>query len=251
MTAQPVIDACDEFWAFATSGFHRQIPNERTGKTLDLGTNIRTAEREINTLMKLHYYVISPYARKTLVFAHEIGLADRIEVVHCHANPMQRDEELFALNPLGKIPVLTTDDGKAIFESSIICEYLDELHSGEKLIPSDISERVEALQLQAVADGMSEAGILAVWESTRRPKALRYPAYLDGQLAKVNSAYDFIEQNVSLAGPLNVGHIALATTLSWLEFRSVASFRDTHPKMAAWHDAFCLRDSMKATPLSV
>ena len=200
--------------------------------------------------MKLLYQTHSPFARKALVFAHEIGLATQIEVVHHETSPTQRNEEVFALNPLGKVPVLITDQGDAIFESSIICEYLDQFHSGTKLVPPGTTERIAALQMQALADGLSEAGILARWESTRRPEELRYPPFLNGQLEKVTSGYDFIEQNMNLEGELTVGHIALATSLSWLEFRELPSFREDHPKMTAWYDAFSERESMIATTLS-
>ncbi len=200
--------------------------------------------------MKLLYQTHSPFARKVLVFAHELGLASQLDVIHHETSPIQRNEEIFALNPLGKVPVLITDQGNAIFESSVICDYLDTLHSEEKMIPESLSDRIEALQMQAIADGMSEAGILVRWESTRRPEELRYSPFLNGQLEKVISAYDFIENNIDLQGEMTIGHIALATSLSWLEFRKVAPFHQGRPKISRWYDAFSDRESMVATTLS-
>ncbi len=199
--------------------------------------------------MKLLYQTHSPFARKVLVFAHETGIVNQIEVVHHETSPTNRNEEVFALNPLGKVPVLITDQGDSIIESSVICDYLDNLHSGTKLIPSILSDRMQALQMQAIADGISEAGILVRWESTRRPEELRYSPFLNGQLEKVISGYGFIEENINLDGQLNIGHIAIATSISWLEFRGVAPFRNDYPKLTSWYDAFTERASMCATTL--
>src|SRR5512142_2429657 len=115
--------------------------------------------------MKLLYQSHSPYARKVLVFAHEAGLADRIEVIHHETSPVEQNHEVFSLNPLGKVPVLICDDGTALFESSVICEYLDGLHEGTKLFPSTPAPRFRALLHQAVALGLADAGIAVRWES--------------------------------------------------------------------------------------
>lgn len=199
--------------------------------------------------MKLLYQTHSPFARKVLVFAYEVGIADRIEVIHHETSPTNRNEEVFAKNPLGKVPVLITDDGQAIIESSVICEYLDGLHSGEKLIPRDQRARLTALRLESIADGMSEAGILARWEAVRRPENLRYAPFHDGQVEKIISSYKFLEHETNLKAPINVGHIALATTLSWLEFRGLPAFRADYPKLGGWYDKFAKRPSMLATTL--
>ena len=109
--------------------------------------------------MKLLYQTHSPYARKVLVAAHEMGLAGRVEVSHHETSPTQRNDTVFAANPLGKAPVLITDDGLALFDSSVICEYLDGLHGGPALIPAEGSERWNVLRLQALAQGLCDAGI--------------------------------------------------------------------------------------------
>src|SRR6185436_2958071 len=124
--------------------------------------------------MKLLYQTHSPYARKALVFAHEVGLAPQIEVVHHETSPTRRNEDVFAENPLGKVPVLLRPGLPPIFDSDVICAYLDTLHPGTKLIPSQGEARWHALRLQAVAQGLADAGIAIRWETVRRPEPLRY-----------------------------------------------------------------------------
>lgn len=195
--------------------------------------------------MKLLYQTHSPFARKALVFALEAGLADRIEVIHHETSPTLRNEEVFALNPLGKVPVLITDEGEAIFDSSVICEYLDGLHGGPPLIPTD---RIAALRWQAVADGISEAGILVRWETTRRPEHLRYPPLGGGHLAKVAEACAYLETHFHPANTPGLAEIATATALSWITFREIHDLA-AYPLLAAWLEAFEQRPSMRATTL--
>lgn len=200
--------------------------------------------------MKLLYQSHSPYARKALVFAHEVGLAERIEVIHQETSPVERNEDVFALNPLGKVPVLVCDDRTVLFDSSVICEYLDGLHEGPRLVPSQPSRRFRALRHQAVAMGLADAGIAARWESTRRPEALRWPPLLEGHLLKVIAACDYLEAQITDDDDVDVGTIALATALSWIEFRGVHDFHPGRPRLSAWYKRFCARRSMLATPLS-
>src|SRR4051794_19087231 len=111
--------------------------------------------------MRLLYQTHSPYARKVLVLAYEVGLRDRLTVVHHETSPTRRNEAVFALNPLGKVPVLICDDGNALFDSNVICEYLDGLHAGARVIPSEPQLRFAALKMQALAQGIADAGNLA------------------------------------------------------------------------------------------
>jgi glutathione S-transferase len=198
--------------------------------------------------MKLLYQSHSPYARKVLVCAHELGLAGRLEVVHHETSPTNRNDAVFAQNPLGKVPVLLTPDAGALFDSVVICDYLDRLAGEGRLIPRDGPARYAALRLQALAQGLCDAGIALRWETVRRPEALRYPPLAEGQATKLNEAYDHLEAQADLAGPVTVGQIALATALDWLAFRGMPDFRERAPRLAAWHDDFCGRPSMRATP---
>lgn len=199
--------------------------------------------------MKLFYQTHSPYARKALVFAHEAGLAGEIEVIHHETSPTRRNPEVFALNPLGKVPVLIARDGEAIFDSDVICEYLDGLHGGARLIPEGPT-RWRALTLQAVAQGLADAGIAVRWETERRPEALRHPPLRDGQIEKLVAGYDWLERRLDPDEPLHVGHVAAATALSWLEFRELPPFRPGRPRLSSWFDRFSERPSMRATPLA-
>lgn len=200
--------------------------------------------------MQLLYQTHSPYARKALVFAHEAGLADRIEVVHHETSPTLRNEAVFARNPLGKVPVLMRPGQAALFDSDVICAYLDTLHDGRPLVPLQGEARWQALRVQAVAQGMADAGIAVRWETVRRPEAMRYPPLRDGYIAKLVASYDWLERELDIAADVHVGHIAVATALGWLEFRHLPDFRDRRPRLAAWFDAFDERPSMRATPLS-
>ena len=195
--------------------------------------------------MKLLYQTHSPFARKALVFAYEAGLSGHIEVVHHETSPTLRNDAVFALNPLGKVPVLITDAGEAIFDSGVICQYLDTLHGGPPLIPAD---RIAALRWQAVADGISEAGILVRWETTRRPEHLRYPPLGAGHLAKVAEGCAYLEARFKPAETPGLPEIAVATALSWIAFRETHVL-GAYPRLAAWTDAFERRPSMRATTL--
>ena len=200
--------------------------------------------------MKLLYQTHSPHARKALVFAHEAGLADRIEVVHQETSPTRRNEHVFAENPLGKVPVLLRPGLPPVFDSDVICAYLDTLHDGRRLIPPEGEARWQALRVQAVVQGLADAGIAVRWETVRRPEALRYPPLRDGYIDKLIASYDWLERALDIASPVHVGHIALAAALSWLEFRELPGFRDKRPRLVAWFDDFATRPSMRATPLS-
>lgn len=200
--------------------------------------------------MQLLYQTHSPYARKALVFAHEAGLAERIDVLHHETSPTLRNETVYAANPLGKVPVLLRPGQPALFDSDVICAYLDTLHGGPKLIPETGEERWQALRVQAIAQGLGDAGIKVRWETVRRPEALRYPALRDGYIEKLRESYDWLEQQLDTQAPVHVGHIAVATALSWLEFRELPDFHAGRPRLSAWYRAFCERPSMRATPLS-
>ncbi len=200
--------------------------------------------------MKLLYQTHSPYARKALVFAHEAGIADRLVVVHEETSPTRRNESVFAENPLGKVPVLLRPGLPALFDSDVICAWLDTQHEGRRLIPAEGEARWQALRLQAVAQGLADAGIALRWETVRRPPELRYPPLRDGYAAKLQTSYNWLELELDVDAPVHVGHVALATTLDWLEFRALPAFRAGRPRLTRWFDAFATRPSMLATPLS-
>jgi glutathione S-transferase len=164
--------------------------------------------------MRLLYQTHSPYARKVLVAAYEMGLQDELTVIHHETSPTRRNEAVFALNPLGKVPVLVCDDGTVLFDSNVICEYLDR---DGRVIPADPQLRFRALTLQALAQGIADAGIAARWETERRPAHLRWPQMHAGQIEKIAAGCDFLEREIAarpaVAAP-DVGSRASADTVS-------------------------------------
>jgi glutathione S-transferase len=200
--------------------------------------------------MKLFYQTHSPYARKVLVMAHETGIAGQLEVIHQETSPTLRNDAVFAANPLGKVPVLLLENGMSLFDSSVICEYLDRLHSGRPMLAAGGTARLLSLRLQALAQGVADAGILLRWETTRRPLEFRWPAQAQGQVDKLLAAYDFVEHQVDLDEPVDIGQIALATALSWTAFRELPSFVPGRPRLTRWYEQFVQRPSMQATDYS-
>jgi glutathione S-transferase len=199
--------------------------------------------------MRLLYSTTSPYVRKVLVALHETGLIDRVEMVPAPGSPVAPNPTTTALNPLGKIPCLERADGPALFDSRVICRYLDSLHGGRKLYPEGPA-LFSTLTLEALADGALDAGVLMLYESRIRPEDRRFPAWVDGQRLKLTRALDALESNwtAHLAGPLDAGAIAVACLLGWLDFRFGAlEWRTDRPRLAAWHETTAQRPSLTAT----
>lgn len=198
--------------------------------------------------MKLFYAAASPFVRKCLVCAHELGLRERLELVPAAAHPVNRDRALVAHNPLGKIPTLLIDDGSVLYDSRVICEYLNGLGNGH-LIPDDGPPRWSALVEQALADGIMDAAVLTRYENAVRPESLRWPDWTAGQLDKVSCGLAQIEQRgAPAAGRVDIGAIAIGCALGYLDFR-YASFgwREKYPRTAQWFETFDNRESMLAT----
>lgn len=199
--------------------------------------------------MKLFYSPASPYARKVLIVAHETGLASRVEVVPASVIPTKPEPTISKANPLAKIPTLVTDDGTPLYDSRVICEYLDSLHGGRKMCPASGMARWTTKRLEALGDGMTDAGILARYEVSVRPAEKQWADWIAGQSAKVQQALDVLEGEVGgFAGEPDIGQIAVACSIGWLEFRKPAGEnRAGRPKLFAWYDRFAQRPSMVAT----
>lgn len=196
--------------------------------------------------MKLFFSPTSPYVRKCLVAADELGIADRIELLPSNAHPIQRDQEVIAANPLGKVPTLITDDGEALYDSRVICEYLNALAGGH-LIPAQGPERWRTLTLQALGDGMLDALLLSRYEEVARPEAQRWPAWLDGQLDKFNTSLRALESRLDLLrGRTDLGTLALGCAVWYADLRfPKLGWRANHPGFAAWAAEFAGRPSMQ------
>ena len=194
--------------------------------------------------MKLWYSPASPFVRKVMVFAHETGLADSIELaagdVWATGSAITKD------NPLGKVPALVTPDG--VFAGSYLCcEYLDSLHGGARLIPSDARERWPALQLHAFADGIIEAAVASIVEQLRRPKEFVYQGMVDRQSAKIDRTLDKIASMALIQAP-GIATITLGCALGYLDYRMPQlGWREGRAALSRWYESFAARKSMQAT----
>ncbi|MGO8916162.1 MAG: glutathione S-transferase N-terminal domain-containing protein [Stellaceae bacterium] len=200
--------------------------------------------------MKLRYSPTSPYVRKVMVVALETGLAERIERIPTTVAPTKPNDEVARENPLVKVPALTTDDGLVLYDSPVICEYLDTLHGGPKLFPASGKPRWLALRQQALGDGILDAAILGRYE-IGRPKEYQWPDWIDAQLRKVRGALGALEIEVEageLGGPLSIGQITVACALGYLDFRYASEeWRTKHRRLAAWFDEFSKRKAIELT----
>jgi glutathione S-transferase len=201
-------------------------------------------------MLKLYYAPTSPYVRKVMMLAHEAGIVDRIEQVSATGGtPLEPNPLTVSANPLGKIPCLVRDDGPALFDSRVICQYIDSLHGGRHFY-GEGAARWTSLTLEALADGIMDAAILGVYEWRQRPEEVRYQPWVDAQLGKVKRALDALEGEwlAHLKGPVGIGSIATACALGYLDLRYPdMGWRDSHPGLAAWHAEFAERESFKAT----
>ncbi|GMQ75338.1 MAG: glutathione S-transferase family protein [Gammaproteobacteria bacterium] len=197
--------------------------------------------------MKLYYSPASPYVRKVRVFAMETGLMDDIELAEVTITPVGPDADLCADNPIGKIPTLVRDGGGALYDSRVICEYLDGLHGGARMFPENEDARWTALRRQALADGILDAAVNTRYETFLRPQELRWPDWVDGQMTKVRRSLDEVEGD-SLGDGVDIGTISVACALGYLDFRYPdEGWRDSRPTLAAWFEKFAARPSMSET----
>ena len=199
--------------------------------------------------MKLYHSPASPFVRKALVAAHELGLAERIEIVGVAMTPVSGVDALNAENPLGKIPALVLEDGTTLYDSPVICEYLDTRHDGPRLFPSAGPERWTALRRQALADGLLDAAILCRYETFLRPAERQWADWIDGQRGKFRRALDALEGEAeSFGDTVDIGTVATACAADYLDFRSLDDgWRDGRPRLATWLEGFAERPSMRAT----
>jgi glutathione S-transferase len=182
---------------------------------------------------------LSPFGRKVRMAISRLGLWDRIEAVK--ADPMDAADPLRRDNPLGKIPTLVTDDGKPVFDSAVILEYLDHVAGGGRLIPAAWPERIETLTLQAMCDGVMDACILIVYEARHRPAALHHEPWLDYQRGKVVRGLASFAKQPPDAARFDVGTITGACMLGYLDFRKQVDWRPEFPVLVGWLDQFRAR----------
>lgn len=200
-------------------------------------------------MMKLSYNPTSPFVRKVTSLALERGIDKLIERVP--ADPWNEADPLPQTNPLAMVPALTLEDGSVLVDSALICEYLDSLEGGPHLYPDRGPARWRALQLHSLANGILTAAVATVIETLRRPKELQYEAWIERQKDKIRRTIEVLEAKAAageLEEPVTIGTLTTANALGYLDFRMKDTpWREGHPKLAAWYEAFSQRPSLSAT----
>ena len=197
--------------------------------------------------MKLHWSPRSPFVRKVMIVAHERGVADRITCVRTVAETTTPHAALMKDNPLSKIPTLVLDDGMVLYDSAVICEYLDSLDDAPKLFPCQPQARITALCRQALGDGFLD---LLVLTRNERQRAVPSDIHLASAAARKAAVLEHLEREAEAltSTPFGIGHIAIGCALSYLDFRYAdEDWRKDHPRTAQWHATFDARPSVRAT----
>ena len=196
--------------------------------------------------MKLLWSSRSPFVRKVVVVAHELGIADRIALERVNVTSKETNADVMSRNPLNKIPTLLLDDGSIMIDSPVIAEYLDETFGKGELFGRDTARRWQIRRLHALGDGIMGFNISRLGEKARGEQASE--AFATAFIAKTNATLDTLEAETDSLAPLTIGSIAVAVALAHLDFRFAKDgWRDRRPKLAAWHVGFAERPSMRAT----
>lgn len=185
--------------------------------------------------MILYSSPASPFGRKVKIAAKLLGLWDRLTIVV--ADTLDPNDPIRAQNPLGKIPTLVLEDGTALYDSSVIVQYLQELAGGEALIPKSGVARMMVLRAEALADGIEDASLLQVMEGRFRDQDKIEPKWMTHQAGKVERGLTYLEANLPSEAP-NLAAIATACALGYLDLRFAGAWRAAHPKLAGWLSRF-------------
>jgi glutathione S-transferase len=189
-------------------------------------------------MMKLLYSPLSPYVRKVMMAARMKGVIDQITTEKADTSILN-NTHISSENPLAKIPVLVLDNGTQIYDSHVICEYLDSLAPAPKLFPASGAERFNTLTLGALGDGMMDASLLLVYEKRFRPEDKWVTSWMDRQQVKIDEALDHLEANPPLWGAMpDYGHITIAAALGYLDLRHEGKWRRNHHELVKWLDQF-------------
>lgn len=199
--------------------------------------------------MKLHWSPRSPFVRKVMISAHELGLENWFERVRTVVAMQAPNLDLLPDNPLSKIPTLVLDDGQCLYDSLTICEYFDDLAGGNILFPVERAERWRVLTWHALGNGLLD--VLILWRNERdKPEPRRTPEWLAAFALKTERSLDRFEALVPdlQSTSFGIGHIAIGCCLSYLDFRfGQLDWRTGRPGLVAWHDGFRARPSVIAT----
>ena len=199
--------------------------------------------------MKLYWSSRSPFVRKVMIFAHECGLAGRIECVRTLVAMSRPNADLLPVNPTGKIPTLVLDDGSALYDSTVICEYLDSLHTGPRLFPASGAARWTALRRHALGNNLTDN--LMLWRNEiLRPQPQQSPETLAAFDLKVRNAVAALDHEAAALADdqVSIGHVAIGCALGYIDFRfDHLGWRAVHDRIAGWYERFAQRPSMALT----
>ncbi|HEY4211219.1 MAG TPA: glutathione S-transferase family protein [Steroidobacteraceae bacterium] len=204
--------------------------------------------------MKLFYSPASPFARTVRAAAIELGLVDRLELVITDVVPGKPNRPYAeAANPLRKIPALEVQSGLTIYDSAVICEYLDSLAPGGVLYPKDATKRWRVLTNYALTRGMCDAAVSMRYEVAVRPEPHRWNGWVEDQWDRVEAGLKWFEQNpAQLEGVINIAHLGLASLLGYVDFRwGDRPWRPKYPQLAKWFDRVEQRPSLSTTKPAV
>ena len=199
--------------------------------------------------MKLISVGASPFARKARASIIELGLQDRVEIVDPGVvTPVSNNDGLNDINPLGMIPALVLDNGEALYDSAVICEYLNQAGEGS-LYPTEINDRYRALQLHALANGILDLSVATRYEIAMRPAEFQWPTFIEHQEEKVLRGLDQLEQQCdSFSSEPTIGELTVACALGYRDFRyNHVDWRGDNPKLAQWFEVMMTRESLSST----
>lgn len=199
--------------------------------------------------MRLFWSPRSPFSRKVMIAAHERGISSLIELVPTLTGSTLLNSELMAYNPLNRIPALVLEDGRCLWESRVICEYLDALEGHRRLLPADHDARLDCLRWQALGDSIMELNVARLVEASREP-AMQSTRHTEAYRAKTLAVVDLIEAQgqTMLTEPVHLGHVSIACALSHVDFRFESDrWRSRAPILATWYESFSQRPSMRDT----
>ena len=197
--------------------------------------------------MLLRHSHTSPFVRKVTALLHETGLTGRVQIETIDG--WSEPDALTMDNPLSMVPTLVLDDGNTLFDSPVICEYLDSLHTGQPMIPETGDTRWRVLREQALADGILDCAVLIFLETRKRPEALRWDWWIELKQRTIIRSLDHLEKGAKeLTGRVDLGTVSIAVALGYLDLRAaVGEWRDGRPGLTEWQHQFAQRPSMKAT----
>jgi len=198
--------------------------------------------------MQLHHSPTSPFVRKVVVTALLTKTFDDIQMVPAALTPLTPSADVQRVNPLGKIPTLVLDDGTTLFDSPVICEYLDTLGKGARLVPPAGPERWEVLRLNALADGLLEAAF--AWRlEIMRPEDRQYEPWIAVQKIRVDNSLKALDAEAEKSlRTLSLGSVAAGCALGWFDLRLPKfDWRSGHARLASWYQAFSAEWFMQQT----